>query len=92
MSDDATTVRRREARRRVPRRRARKVAKNASPSAQPGSAVRRERLALVAATTAMIGLSIVGIAPSDAGAIVTLVGLVGLMYSVHKYGRLGIET
>lgn len=40
----------------------------------------------------MVGLSMVGIGPTDAGAIVVLVGLIGLMYSVHKYGRLGVES
>jgi hypothetical protein len=49
----------------------------------------RERLALVTALVTAGGLAMVGSGPTDVGALVTLGGLGGLMFAVHRYGRLG---
>jgi hypothetical protein len=40
---------------------------------------------------ATVGLLMVGLGPSELGAALTLLGTVGLMTSVHRYGRLGPE-
>ncbi|MBM4376903.1 MAG: hypothetical protein FJ095_17615 [Deltaproteobacteria bacterium] len=49
----------------------------------------RERLALATALVTALGLAMVGSGPTDLGALVTLAGLSGLMFAVHRYGRLG---
>jgi hypothetical protein len=51
----------------------------------------RERIIAGAALVLMLGLAAVGTRPSDAGTGLTLAGLVGLMYGIHKFGRLGEE-
>jgi hypothetical protein len=43
----------------------------------------------VSSAVAVVGLGLVGLGPSEVGAALTLVGTVGLMASVHRYGRLG---
>ncbi len=41
------------------------------------------------ATLTIVGLALVGTRSTEAGSIVVLVGLLGLMYAIHRYGRLG---
>ena len=54
-------------------------------------AQRRERAAALAATVTVAGLGLVGTGASDAGALLTLLGLTSLMLAVHRYGRLGVD-
>jgi hypothetical protein len=41
---------------------------------------------------ALVGIALVAVSGSSAGAVLTLGGLVGLMYFIHRYGRLGPES
>lgn len=41
------------------------------------------------ATLTIVGLALVGTRSTEAGSIVVLLGLLGLMYAIHRYGRLG---
>jgi len=40
-------------------------------------------------TLTIVGLALVGTRSTEAGAVVVLLGLLGLMYAIHRYGRLG---
>jgi hypothetical protein len=46
----------------------------------------------ISAAVTIVGLGLVGVGDSSVGAILTLLGLVALMASIHKLGRLGFET
>ena len=51
-----------------------------------------ERIVAGTATVTVLGLALVGTGSEDLGAFLALVGLTGLLFSVHRYGRLGAET
>jgi hypothetical protein len=37
----------------------------------------------------LLGLALVGLGPSDAGMVVTLLALLMMIYGIHTFGRLG---
>lgn len=90
---------RREARRR--RRRRPRPAGEREGDARPGPEPARsgppapsrwthpERLLPIAATVLMVGLALVGLGPSVAGAGLSLLGAAAFLYAIHRYGRLG---
>lgn len=41
------------------------------------------------ATSTAVGLAVVGTQSTEAGSILVLLGLLSLMYAIHRYGRLG---
>jgi hypothetical protein len=52
--------------------------------------VRRPRRALSAGSALLlVGLAMVGVDSSSEGAVVTLIGLLILIYGIHSFGRLG---
>jgi hypothetical protein len=58
--------------------------------AEAAASERRPRQALAGgAATLLIGLALVGIEASDVGMVLSLLGLVTLIYGVHAFGRLG---
>ncbi|RLB52848.1 MAG: hypothetical protein DRI90_21750 [Deltaproteobacteria bacterium] len=79
-----------------PKRRPKRRARRAVPEARTAATgllaglTQQRRLALSGSTTVM-GLALVGVGESLVGAVVVLAGLVALMFSIHKYGRLGVE-
>jgi len=85
--DDGKRSARRKGRHRRPRRVARRRAA-AAPTTDVLS--HHRRLALSACATAF-GLALVGIGESLVGSLVVLGGLIALMFSIHRYGRLGAE-
>lgn len=42
-------------------------------------------------TVAIVGLALVGTGDSQAGAVVVVIGMLILMWAVHRFGRLGTE-
>ncbi len=76
----------------------RKKARDAEPRAAgtaPGASALRvlqhQRSVGLAASVSVVGLALVGTRESRVGAMVVVLGLLGLMWSVHRYGRLGTE-
>lgn len=58
--------------------------------AQEDQAVKRARGALaVGGSLLLLGLSLVGIGPSDVGVTVTLTALLVMIFGIHTFGRLG---
>jgi hypothetical protein len=53
--------------------------------------LRHQRLVGLGATIAIVGLALVGTHDSKVGSSVVIVGLLLLMWSVHRFGRLGTE-
>lgn len=53
--------------------------------------LRHQRLLGLGATISAVGLALVGTHESKAGSMVVIVGLLILMWSVHRFGRLGTE-
>lgn len=51
--------------------------------------LRHHRRMAAGATLTIVGLALVGTQSTEAGAIVVLLGLLTLMYAIHRYGRLG---
>lgn len=66
-------------------------AKEASASTAAG-AHRVRRILFGAAALSVGGLFLVGTGPSDLGTAITVLGLLGLGYGVHAFGRLGPES
>ena len=59
---------------------------------ETGGRERRLRAAMgVSAGVALLGIAVEGTTQSTIGAALVLLGAVGLMYTIHKYGRLGPE-
>jgi len=91
--DDGKGRSRPKRRRKRPRRRADRRPRAASaPDGRLSleSLTHQRRLALSGCATA-VGLALVGIDESLVGSLVVLGGLIALMLSIHRYGRLGVE-
>ena len=50
-----------------------------------------QRWLAVSATVLLCGLWLVGLGPSTLGTALSLLGAVAMLYSIHRYGRLGPE-
>jgi hypothetical protein len=87
--DGARPGRRRQ--RRAKRRVQRAIADPGPTAAAALSTLTHQRRLALAGSTTVVGLALVGIGESLAGSLVVLAGLVALMFSIHKYGRLGVE-
>lgn len=59
--------------------------------ADAAKVLEHQRYLGLGATIAIVGLALVGTHASKAGALVVVVGLLVLMGSVHRFGRLGTE-
>ncbi len=77
---------------RRPKRRARRaVPETRTAATGPLAALTQQRRLALSGSTTVVGLGLVGVGESLVGAVVVLAGLVALMFSIHKYGRLGVE-
>ena len=54
--------------------------------------LQHQRFIGLGASITIVGLALVGTHETKAGAAVTIMGLLTLMWSVHRFGRLGTET
>lgn len=85
MSSDAGDKKQSASRARSPHR------KRTTDRGQAAALAKSERLVAIAATVTILGLGIAGVGDLLLGGFATLAGLAGLMYAIHKYGRLGEE-
>ena len=99
---DGSSERRRGRRRRARPADEHEAARPARAAARPARAApsaRREvvdwrhpqRWLAASATVLLVGLGLVGLGPSALGTALSLLGAVAMLYSIHKYGRLGPE-
>jgi hypothetical protein len=51
-----------------------------------------QRSLALAATIVIVGLGLVGTHASTVGGLIVVAGMLGLMWMVHSYGRLGAEA
>ncbi len=92
MSESGDRGRQRSAARRRSKRSARRPVRRRPVAARPTTdALTHHRRLALSASAAAVGLAFVGIGESLVGSVVTLGGLVALMFSIHRYGRLGVE-
>jgi fatty acid desaturase len=54
-------------------------------------AARQQRWIAISASVAIVGLAVVGTGAGNFGAPIVIVGLLSLMWGVHRFGRLGSE-
>ena len=65
------------------------AAPKATPRKVSGEAARPRKALVSGSALLLVGLAMVGVDSSDAGAVVTLLGLLLLIYGIHSFGRLG---
>lgn len=73
------------------RRKKRRAPVDATPAVRTKDAFHLQRLLAVASTVTALGMYLVGTRESVPGMALVLAGLVGLMFCIHRYGRLGEE-
>lgn len=81
---------RKQKKKKAKKRRAQRSVAEAS-RANAAKVLEHQRYLGLGATVAIVGLALVGTHQSKAGALVVVVGLLVLMGSVHRFGRLGTE-
>ena len=89
MSDQASQKSARTRRKKLARKKARAFARHSEANAF--LVLRHQRVLGLGATISILGLAMVGTHDSKSGSMVVIIGLLILMWGVHRFGRLGSE-